>query len=93
MMLRFPSFAICADFVHIAIGTMLVARHWTRHWGMPTTSDDCLCVPETTYLYASLFDIPLNFLGMWNDLRNNFIANIEEANKDLKAAGLPEVKV
>ena len=30
---------------------------------------------------------------MWNDLRNNFIANIEEANKDLKAAGLPEVKV
>lgn len=31
--------------------------------------------------------------GMWNDLRNNFIANLEQANNDLKAAGLPEVKV
>ncbi|CAL1716067.1 unnamed protein product [Somion occarium] len=30
--------------------------------------------------------------GMWNDLRNNFIANIEQVNQDLKAAGLPEIK-
>jgi len=31
--------------------------------------------------------------GMWNDLKNNFIDNIDEANADLKAAGLPEIKV
>lgn len=37
--------------------------------------------------------IPEHEPGMWNDLRNNFIANLEQANSDLKAAGLPPVKV
>lgn len=28
---------------------------------------------------------------MWNDLKNNFIEQLDQVNSDLKAAGLPPV--
>ena len=29
--------------------------------------------------------------GMWNDLRNNFVEQLDQVNADLKANGLPPV--
>lgn len=48
-------------------------------------------LPSNCQILVNIADRVEHEPGMWNDLKNNFVEQLDQVNADLKAAGLPPV--